>query len=126
TGIAKTGVAAVLEDGEGPVIMFRSDMDALPGNEETGLPYASHKRVTLPDGSKTYVAHVCGHDAHTSWLLGIAKVMMETRDAWHGTLVLVAQPAEEIIQGAAAMVDDGLYDVVPEPSLLIAAHIFPI
>ncbi|WP_421705346.1 amidohydrolase [Alloalcanivorax xenomutans] len=126
TGIGGTGIAAVLENGDGPVVMFRSDMDALPVKEDTDLPYASDKQVTLPDGSQTYVMHACGHDSHVSWLLGIAKVMKETRKDWFGTLVLVAQPAEELIEGAQAMVDDGLYDKVPEPELLIAAHVFPI
>ena len=126
TGIAKTGVAAVLENGDGPVIMFRSDMDALPVKEESGLDYASTKQVELDDGSISYVSHACGHDSHTAWLLGIAKVMMETRDSWSGTLVLVGQPAEELIAGAQAMVDDGLYDKVPEPSLLISAHVYPV
>ncbi|MEP5051070.1 MAG: amidohydrolase, partial [Alloalcanivorax venustensis] len=78
------------------------------------------------DGSKTHAAHACGHDAHVSWLLGIAEVMRDTRDAWAGTLVLIAQPAEELIQGAQAMVDDGLYDRVPKPELLISAHVFPV
>jgi hippurate hydrolase len=126
TGIAKTGLAAVLKNGDGPVIMFRSDMDALPVKEESGLPYASKKQVELDDGSTSYVSHACGHDSHTAWLLGIAKVMMETRDAWSGTLVLVGQPAEELIAGAQAMVDDGLYDKVPKPSLLISAHVYPV
>ncbi|HAD45589.1 MAG TPA: amidohydrolase, partial [Alcanivorax sp.] len=126
TGIGGTGVAAVLKNGDGPVVMFRSDMDGLPVKEDTGLDYASRKQVTLDDGSKTHVAHACGHDAHVSWLLGIAEVMRETRDAWAGTLVLIAQPAEELIQGAQAMVDDGLYDRVPKPELLISAHVFPV
>lgn len=126
TGIGGTGVAAVLKNGDGPVVMFRSDMDGLPVKEDTGLDYASRKQVTLDDGSKTHVAHACGHDAHVSWLLGIAEVMRDTRDAWAGTLVLIAQPAEELIQGAQAMVDDGLYDRVPKPELLISAHVFPV
>ncbi|MED5387964.1 MAG: amidohydrolase [Pseudomonadota bacterium] len=126
TGIARTGIAAVLKNGDGPVIMFRSDMDALPVKEESGLDYASTKQVTLEDGSTRYVSHACGHDSHTAWLLGIAKVMKETRDSWSGTLVLIGQPAEELIAGAQAMVDDGLYDKVPEPSLLISSHVYPI
>ncbi|ASK36010.1 amidohydrolase [Alcanivorax sp. N3-2A] len=126
TGIGGTGIAAVLKNGDGPTVMFRSDMDALPLKEDTDLDYASNTQVTLPDGSKTYVAHACGHDSHVSWLLGIADVMKQTRDAWSGTLVLVAQPAEELIEGAQAMVDDGLYDQVPEPDMLIAAHVFPV
>jgi hippurate hydrolase len=126
TGIGGTGVAAVLKNGDGPVVMFRSDMDGLPVKEDTGLDYASRKQVTLNDGGKTHVAHACGHDAHVSWLLGIAEVMRETRDAWSGTLVLIAQPAEELLEGAQAMVDDDLYDRVPKPELLISAHVFPV
>ncbi|MBU59945.1 MAG: amidohydrolase [Alcanivorax sp.] len=125
TGIGGTGVAAVLKNGDGPVVMFRSDMDGLPLKEETDLDYASRKQVTLDDGSKVHVTHACGHDAHVSWLLGIARVMRDTRDDWSGTLVLVAQPAEELLEGAQAMVDDGLYDKVPKPELLISAHVFP-
>ena len=125
TGIGGTGVAAVLKNGDGPVVMFRSDMDGLPLKEETDLDYASRKQVTLDDGSKVHVTHACGHDAHVSWLLGIARVMRDTRDDWSGTLVLVAQPAEELLEGAQAMVDDGLYDKVPKPQLLISAHVFP-
>lgn len=123
TGIGKTGVTAVMKNGEGPTVMFRSDMDGLPVKEETGLPYASTKVVELPDGSSTHVAHACGHDAHVAWLIGIARVMAEMKEEWQGTLVLIAQPAEETIEGASAMVEDGLYDHVPAPDILISAHV---
>lgn len=95
TGIGVTGVVGILENGEGPTFMFRADMDANAVKEETGLPYASTQRVTNLDGVETYVAHMCGHDAHTTWLLGLAKTMSELKDKWSGTLVLVGQPAEE-------------------------------
>ncbi|WP_413113892.1 amidohydrolase [Thaumasiovibrio sp. DFM-14] len=127
TGIGITGVAAVLENGPGPVVMYRADMDANAVKEETGLPYASNVKVTNLDGNETYVSHMCGHDAHTTWLLGMAKTMTETRSEWSGTLVLIAQPAEEPIEGAHAMVKDGLYDVhgIPKPDHFLAMHTVP-
>ncbi len=127
TGIAKTGVVGILKNGKGPVLMFRADMDANAVKEVTGLPYASTKSVKREDGSLTPVMHACGHDAHTAWLLGIAKTMKEMKDKWHGTLVLVFQPAEELIEGARAMVDDGMYDKgVPKPDVLLSMHTAPI
>lgn len=122
TGIGKTGVVGILKNGPGPVIMLRMDMDALPVKEETGLVYASKKMMTGDDGAQTPVMHACGHDAHTTWLIGTAKVMAQLKSQWSGTLVLVAQPAEELITGATAMVKDGLYKNVPEPKVLISAH----
>jgi amidohydrolase len=126
TGIGGTGVAAVLHNGSGPVVMYRADMDALPVEEATGLDYASTVRVERDDGSESPVAHVCGHDAHVAWMLGMAKVLSQTTDAWSGTSVLIGQPAEELIAGAAAMVDKGLYDVVPKPDYLVAMHTAPV
>ncbi len=127
TGIGITGVVGIMENGEGPTFMFRADMDANAVKEETGLPYASKQRVTNLDGVETYVAHMCGHDAHTTWLIGLAKVMAELKDQWSGTLVLVAQPAEEPVEGAKAMRDDGLYEThgVPEPDYYLALHTGP-
>ncbi|EJE4168355.1 amidohydrolase [Vibrio parahaemolyticus] len=127
TGIGKTGVVGILENGPGPVVMFRADMDANAVKEETGLPYASNVKVTNLDGEETYVSHMCGHDAHTTWLIGLAKVMAEMKSEWQGTLVLVAQPAEEPIEGAQSMVQDGMYTThgVPEPDYFIAMHTFP-
>lgn len=87
TGIGKTGVVGILRNGSGPVVMFRADMDANAVEEATGLPYASKVRVKLPDGSETPVAHMCGHDAHVTWLLGLAKTMATLKDQWSGTLV---------------------------------------
>lgn len=117
TGIARTGVVAVLANGPGPVVMYRADMDALRVPEATGLDYAS---------SDPSLGHMCGHDAHVTWMLGLAKVLAETTDFWSGTAVLVGQPAEELISGAAAMVDDGLYDVAPKPDVFIAMHTAPV
>src|SRR5262245_46873394 len=99
TGIGKTGVVAVFKNGPGPVVMFRGDMDALPVRERTDLPYAS--KVTTASGSSFVpVMHACGHDAHVTFLIGVAKTMKELKGEWSGTLVLIAQPAEEIILGA--------------------------
>ena len=125
TGIGKTGVVGILKNGPGPVVMFRSDMDALPVLEETGLPYASRATGTSSSGSLVPVMHACGHDAHVAFLIGVAKVMAELKGTWSGTLVLIAQPAEELIEGARAMVQGGLYDKAPPPDVLIASHVTP-
>jgi hippurate hydrolase len=125
TGIGKTGVVGILRNGPGPVVMFRGDMDALPVREATGLPWASTVTAPADGGGVVPVMHACGHDAHVTFLVGVAKVMKELKSAWSGTLVLVAQPAEEVGLGANAMVKDGLYDKVPRPDLLIASHVIP-
>lgn len=127
TGVGQTGVVGILRNGDGPTVMYRADMDALPVEEETGLPYASTKRVVQADGSEVPVMHACGHDAHTTWLLGLAKAMAELQSEWNGTLILVAQPAEEGVRGAKAMVEDGLYTRhgVPVPDYLFAMHSAP-
>jgi hippurate hydrolase len=106
--------------------MFRSDMDALPVLEETGLPYASRATGASASGSLVPVMHACGHDAHVTFLIGVAKIMAELKDNWSGTLVLIAQPAEELIEGARAMVQGGLYDKAPPPDVLIASHVTPL
>jgi hippurate hydrolase len=124
TGLGKTGVVGILKNGPGPVVMFRGDMDALPVREQTGLPYASKATASTPTGFVP-VMHACGHDTHVTFLIGVAKVMKELQAQWSGTLVLVAQPAEEIIAGARAMVKDGLYDKAPKPDVLIASHVTP-
>jgi amidohydrolase len=110
------------------VVMFRADMDANGVEEKTGLPYESKVRVKTPDGKESPVAHLCGHDAHTTWLIGMAKVMAGLKSDWKGTLILVAQPAEEPVTGAKAMVADGLYTKhgVPKPDYLIGLHTTPI
>ena len=126
TGIGKTGVVGILRNGDGPTVMFRADMDANAVKEDTGLPYAS-KVMAEENGETVPVMHACGHDAHTTWLIGLAKVMAQMKSSWSGTLVLVAQPAEELILGAQAMVDDGLYTrhKVPVPDYLLGAHTAP-
>jgi amidohydrolase len=127
TGIGQTGVVGILRNGDGPTVMYRGDMDALPVEEVTGLPYASTKRVVRADGSEVPVMHACGHDAHTTWMLGLAKAMVEMKSDWSGTLIVVAQPAEEGISGARAMVADGLYTThgVPVPDYLLGMHSAP-
>jgi hippurate hydrolase len=126
TGINKTGVVGVLRNGPGPVVLFRADMDALPLKEETGLPYASKKTGTTLDGLDSHIMHACGHDAHTTWLIGVAKVMAERKADWSGTLILVGQPAEEAYMGAKGMVDDGLYPKIPEPNIVFGMHTNPL
>jgi len=127
SGLAKTGVAGILENGDGPVVMYRADMDCNAVKETTELPYASTKVVQREDGTESPVMHACGHDAHTTWLIGMAKVMVQLKDAWRGTLVLIAQPAEEPILGAEAMVKDGMYEKgVPKPDYLFGMHTAPI
>ena len=125
TGIGKTGVVGILKNGPGPVVMFRSDLDALPVLEETGLPYASRATGQSAGGVLVPVMHACGHDAHVVFLIGVAKIMAELKAAWSGTLVLIAQPAEELIEGARAMVQGGLYNKSPAPDVLIASHVTP-
>jgi len=127
-GIGQTGVVGILKNGPGPVVMYRADMDANAVKEETGLLYASKVTVKRDDGSEVPVAHMCGHDAHVAWMLGMAKNMVAMKADWSGTLVLVAQPAEEPITGAKAMVADGLYGRrgVPKPDFLIGLHTAPI
>ena len=127
TGIGMTGVVGILKNGDGPVFMFRADMDALPVEEKTGLSYASQVRVTNLDGVEVPVAHMCGHDAHTTWAIALGKAMARLKDQWSGTLVLLAQPAEEPIEGASAMMRDGLYAQhgVPEPDYFLTFHTGP-
>src|SRR3954447_1952249 len=116
TGIGGTGVVALLGNGEGPSVMLRADMDALPVDEQTGSAYAS-----TVDG----VMHACGHDMHVAWLAGTAALMARSRDAWRGTLMAVFQPAEETAEGAQAMIDDGLFDRFPKPDVILGQHVMP-
>lgn len=126
TGIAKTGVIAVLKNGSGPTVWYRADMDANAVKETTGLPFASISKQRLPDGSDVDVMHACGHDAHVTWLLGMAKTMVALKESWAGTLVLYAQPAEEPGTGAQSMVDDGLWKRnFPKPNYAFAVHTVP-
>lgn len=126
-GIGKTGVAGILKNGAGPVVMYRADMDCNAVKEVTGLPYASNKTVVKEDGAEVPVMHACGHDAHVTWMLGAAKIMATLKNEWKGTLVFVAQPAEEILEGAKAMVNDKMYEKgVPVPDYLLGLHTSPI
>ncbi|MDB5121519.1 MAG: amidohydrolase [Sphingobacteriales bacterium] len=127
TGIAKTGVVGILKNGEGPIVMYRADMDCNSVKEITGLPYASTKSMKKDDGTVVPVMHACGHDAHVTWLLGAAKIMVTLKNQWKGTLVLLAQPAEELLAGAQAMVNDKMYEKgVPVPDYLFAMHTWPL
>jgi hippurate hydrolase len=125
TGIGGTGVAAILRNGAGPVVMLRADMDGLPVREETGLPYASTVTAKDSRGREVPVMHACGHDLHTTCLLGAAELLTASRRSWSGTVVAVFQPAEEIVSGASAMVLDGLFDQVPVPAVVLAQHVCP-
>jgi len=125
-GIAKTGVVGVLKNGEGPTVWFRADMDAISVKEATGLPYAPQQKQRLADGSEVDVMHACGHDAHVTWLLGMAHAMVQLKKEWSGTLVVYAQPAEEPGLGAQAMVDDKLWERgFPKPDYAFGAHTAP-
>lgn len=117
------GVVGVLNNGDGPTIMIRTDMDALPVREETGLPYASKVETVDAEGSKVPVMHACGHDLHMAIWVGVAKVLNQMRDKWSGTLVFIAQPAEEKSAGARAMLEDGLYTRFPRPDYGLALHV---
>ncbi len=122
TGIGGHGVVALLKNGDGPTVMIRADMDALPVKEQTGLPFASRKTVIQPDGQKVSLMHACGHDVHMTVLLGVAEHMARQRSEWHGTLMLVGQPAEERGGGAKAMLADGLFERFPRPDYNLALH----
>ncbi|KAB8345932.1 hypothetical protein FH972_022985 [Carpinus fangiana] len=127
TGIGGTGIAAVLKNGTGRIVALRADTDALPVREQTGLPYASTKRMKDFEGNEQPVMHACGHDYHMTSLIATAELLYSARDAWSGTLVLIFQPAEEKGKGAQAMVDDGLYTKhkTPIPDVVLGAHVMP-
>jgi len=124
-GIGGHGVVGVLENGIGPVVMIRADMDALPIDEDTGLSYASLERAVAPDGKEVGVMHACGHDLHCTVLAGTAHYLSGIRDHWTGTVVLVAQPSEEKGSGAQGMIDDGLYTRFPRPDCALSFHVSP-
>ena len=124
-GVGKTGVVGLLENGEGPTVMLRADMDALPVREDTGLPYASDKTDTDKEGKEVPVAHACGHDMHTACLAGATALLARATDAWSGTLLAVFQPAEETAEGAQAMIDDGLFGRFPRPDVVLGQHVMP-
>ena len=116
------GVVAILKNGAGPTLMVRADMDALPIVEETGVPYASHVTTKNKDGQTVGVMHACGHDVHTTVLIGTARAMVAMKSQWHGTLMLVGQPSEETIDGAKAMLADHLYERFGKPDRIIGLH----
>ncbi len=120
--VGGTGVVAVLANGPGPVVLVRTDMDGLPVQEATGLPFASAAMGRAADGGMTPVMHACGHDIHMTVWTGVARQLAATRSAWSGTVVMVAQPAEEVSKGATAMLGDGLYTRFPKPQFTLALH----
>ena len=123
TGLGKTGVVGLLRNGEGPTVMLRADMDALPVEEATGLPYASKATATDAEGQTVPVGHMCGHDMHVAWLVGATTLFAQARDGWRGTLMAVFQPGEETAEGAQAMIDDGLFKRFPEPAVILGQHV---
>jgi amidohydrolase len=121
-GVGGTGVVAILRNGPGPVVMLRTELDALPIEEKTGLPFASTAKTKNDAGETVPVAHACGHDLHMSAWVGTAELMVQNRARWHGTLMLVGQPAEEIVSGATAMLKDGLFTRFPKPDFALGIH----
>src|SRR5216117_2262643 len=116
------GVVGVMKNGDGPTVIVRTDMDALPVNEETGLPYASKVVAKNDEGKEVHVMHACGHDTHTAAFIGTVRSLGKLKDEWHGTIVFVAQPAEEIGAGARALLKDGLYDRFGKPDFALGFH----
>jgi amidohydrolase len=123
TGVGKTGVVGLLRNGDGPTVMLRADMDALPIEEATGLPYASKVKAKDREGKTVPVGHMCGHDMHVAWLIGATALMAQARSAWRGTLMAVFQPGEETAEGAQAMIDDGLFKHFPKPAVVLGQHV---
>jgi hippurate hydrolase len=122
TGVGGTGIVGVLKNGAGPTVMLRTELDALPVQENTGLAFASTVRVKDPAGVDVPVMHACGHDLHMASWVSTAKIMANSRSTWKGTLVMIGQPAEETGAGAKAMVDDGLFTKFPKPDYALAIH----
>ena len=122
-GVGVTGVVGVLRNGDGPTVMLRADMDALPVEEATGLPYASQATAADHEGKTVHVSHMCGHDMHVTWLAGATKLLAGTRSAWRGTLLAVFQPGEETAEGAKAMIADGLFQRFPKPDVVFGQHV---
>ena len=120
--VGKTGVVAVLRNGPGPVVLVRADMDGLPVIEQTGLPFASKLRGTSTAGVESGIMHACGHDTHMTAWIEVARLMAARKQEWSGTLVMIAQPAEELGFGARAMLEDGLYTRFPKPAYTLAFH----
>jgi len=123
TGVGGHGVVGLLRNGDGPTVMLRTDLDALPVTEQTGLPCASTVTVKNESGVEVGVMHACGHDAHMTNLVGVARYLAANKDRWRGTVMLVGQPAEEHGAGAKAMLDDGLFKRFPKPDFALALHV---
>jgi hippurate hydrolase len=121
--VGGTGIVAILKNGNGPTVMLRTELDALPVEEKTGLPYASKVRTKDDAGRDVSVMHACGHDLHMASFLAAATIMAHSKDTWHGTLMLIGQPAEETISGAKRMIDDGLLKRFPRPDVAVALHV---
>jgi amidohydrolase len=121
--VGGTGVVAVMENGPGKTIMLRTELDALPVEDKTGLPFASKVHAKDPAGNDVPVGHMCGHDLHMSALVATAGIMARSRASWHGTLLLIGQPAEETVAGARAMIRDGLFTRFPRPDEVVALHV---
>ena len=121
--VGGTGVVGVLRNGDGPTVMLRADMDALPVRETSGLPYASEVTMPGPDGDHTPVAHVCGHDMHLAWLAGVTSLLHRNRADWSGTVLAVCQPAEETGAGADGMIADGFAERFPRPDVILGQHV---
>ncbi|MFY9659509.1 MAG: amidohydrolase, partial [Terriglobales bacterium] len=121
--VGGTGVVAILKNGAGPTIMLRTELDALPVEEKTGLPYASKVHAKDDSGHDVPVMHACGHDLHMAALVATADIMAHSKQTWHGTLMLIGQPAEETISGAKKMIADGLFTRFPKPAIGVALHV---
>ncbi|RQW85975.1 MAG: amidohydrolase [Geobacter sp.] len=124
-GVGGYGIVSVFKNGKGPTVLLRADLDGLPIEERTGLPYASTARGLLAGKGEVGLMHACGHDVHMTVLVGAARLLMARRDLWQGTLVLVGQPSEEVGAGARAMIDDGLFTKFPRPDYALALHVTP-
>lgn len=122
TSVGKTGVVGLLRNGDGPTVMLRADMDALPVEEATWVPYASKVRAKDGEGKDVPVIHACGHDMHVTWLMGATALLAQSRKSWRGTLLAVFQPAEETALGAQAMIHDGLFKKFPKPDVVLGQH----
>src|SRR5881227_3613169 len=123
--VGGTGVVGVLRNGDGPTVLLRADMDALPVREATGLSYASRVTATDADGGEVPVMHACGHDVHVTCLAGAARLLAGATDGWQGTVIALFQPAEEVGDGARGMVDDDLATLVPRPDVALGQHVLP-
>jgi len=122
SGVGGTGVVGVLPNGKGPTVLLRTELDALPVEEKTGLPYASTATGVNPQGQTVPVMHACGHDVHMAGWTGAAALLARTKDRWRGTVLMIAQPGEETVQGARAMIADGLFVRFPKPDFAVAVH----